>query len=72
MKTVCGALGVAHSDIKVRARAPVAKPFWPDVAAVIRQLPLWFEHTTRFPSSQLSFTPRFIASPSNRENMSDL
>jgi hypothetical protein len=27
MKTVCGVLGVARSDIKVRARAPVAKPF---------------------------------------------
>jgi putative transposase len=47
----------------------------PDAAAVIRQLPVWFEHySTVHPHRALSYrSPReFIASRSNRENMSDL
>ena len=47
----------------------------PDVAAVMRQLPAWFEHyNTVHPHRALSYrSPReFIASRSNRENMSDL
>jgi putative transposase len=46
----------------------------PDAAAVIRQLPAWFEdYSTVHPHRALSCrSPReFIASRSNRENMSD-
>ena len=67
--------GMAEAFVRTMKRDYARVSQLPDAAAVMRQLPAWFEHyNTVHPHRALSYrSPReFIASRSNRENMSDL
>jgi putative transposase len=63
--------GMAEAFVRTMKRDYARVSQLPDAAAVIRQLPAWFEHyNTVHPHRALSYrSPReFIASRSNREN----
>ena len=66
--------GTAEAFVRTMKRDYARVSQLPNAAAVIRQLPARFEHYTVHPHRALSYrSPReFIASRSNRENMSDL
>jgi putative transposase len=67
--------GMAEAFVRTMKRDYARVSQLSDAAAVIQQLPIWFEHyNTVHPHRALSYrSPReFIASRSNRENMSDL
>jgi putative transposase len=67
--------GMAEAFVRTMKRDYARVSQLPDAAAVIQQLPAWFEHyNTVHPHRALSYrSPReFIASRSNPENMSDL
>jgi putative transposase len=67
--------GMAEAFVRTMKRDYARVSQLPDAAAVIRQLPAWFEHyNTVHPHRALSYRspPEFIASRSNRENVSDL
>jgi putative transposase len=67
--------GMAEAVVRTMKRDYARVSQLPDAAAVMRQLPAWFDHyNTVHPHRALSYrSPRgFIASRSNRGNMSDL
>jgi putative transposase len=67
--------GMAEAFVRTMKRDYARVSQLPNAAAVIQQLPAWFEHyNTVHPHRALSYrSPReFIASRSNPENMSDL
>jgi putative transposase len=67
--------GMAEAFVRTMKRDYARMSSLPDAAAVMRQLPVWFEHYNAVhPHRALSYrSPReFIASRSNRENVSDL
>jgi putative transposase len=67
--------GMAEAFVRTMKRDYARVSSLPDAAAVMRQLPVWFEHyNTVHPHRALSYrSPReFIAARSNRENVSGL